>query len=84
MAVGATGGRCTATCASSRAAGAGAQRRRDPAGHATPQLRGEYVAVGAHNDHIGYRAAGAVDHDSLHLYNAAALVRDGESERRAR
>jgi Zn-dependent M28 family amino/carboxypeptidase len=34
-----------------------------------PKLRGEYVAVGAHSDHIGYRAAGAVDHDSLHLYN---------------
>jgi hypothetical protein len=35
-----------------------------------PALRGEYVAVGAHSDHIGLRAAGAVDHDSLHLYNA--------------
>ena len=34
-----------------------------------PKLRGEYVAVGAHSDHIGYRAAGAVDHDSLHAYN---------------
>jgi hypothetical protein len=33
-------------------------------------LRGEYVAIGAHSDHIGYRAAGAVDHDSLHLYGA--------------
>jgi hypothetical protein len=33
-------------------------------------LRGEYVAVGAHSDHIGIRATGAVDHDSLHLYNA--------------
>jgi hypothetical protein len=34
------------------------------------RLRGEYVAIGAHSDHIGIRAAGAVDHDSLHLYNA--------------
>ena len=34
-----------------------------------PALRGQYVAVGAHSDHIGFRAAGAVDHDSLHLYN---------------
>ena len=34
------------------------------------RLKGEYVAVGAHSDHIGIRAAGAVDHDSLHLYNA--------------
>jgi hypothetical protein len=35
-----------------------------------PALRGQYVAVGAHSDHIGMRAAGAVDHDSLHLFNA--------------
>jgi hypothetical protein len=35
-----------------------------------PTLRDEFVAVGAHSDHIGLRAAGPVDHDSLHLYNA--------------
>jgi hypothetical protein len=35
-----------------------------------PALRGQYVAVGAHSDHIGLRAAGPVDHDSLHLYGA--------------
>jgi hypothetical protein len=35
-----------------------------------PALRGQYVAVGAHSDHVGLRAAGPVDHDSLHLYNA--------------
>ncbi len=34
-----------------------------------PRLKGEYVAIGAHSDHIGIRAAGPVDHDSLHLYN---------------
>jgi peptidase M28-like protein len=34
-----------------------------------PSLRGEYVAVGAHSDHVGYRVTGPVDHDSLHLYN---------------
>jgi len=34
-----------------------------------PALRGQYVAIGAHSDHIGLRAAGPVDHDSLHLYN---------------
>jgi putative aminopeptidase FrvX len=32
-----------------------------------PTLRGQYVAVGAHSDHVGYRATGPVDHDSLHL-----------------
>jgi hypothetical protein len=35
-----------------------------------PALRGEFVAIGAHSDHIGLRAAGPVDHDSLHLYAA--------------
>ena len=33
-------------------------------------LRGQYVAIGAHSDHVGYRATGPVDHDSLHLYAA--------------
>jgi hypothetical protein len=35
------------------------------------KLKGEYVAIGAHSDHIGLRAAGAVDHDSLHAFNSA-------------
>ena len=33
-------------------------------------LRNQYVAVGAHSDHVGYRVTGPVDHDSLHLYAA--------------
>ncbi|MDO8502613.1 MAG: M20/M25/M40 family metallo-hydrolase [Gemmatimonadaceae bacterium] len=33
-----------------------------------PVLRNEYVAIGAHNDHIGTRTT-AVDHDSLRAYN---------------
>ncbi len=37
---------------------------------ADARLKGEYVAIGAHSDHIGIRAAGAVDHDSLHAYNS--------------
>ncbi|HXT18737.1 MAG TPA: M28 family peptidase [Gemmatimonadaceae bacterium] len=37
-----------------------------------PRLKNEWVAMGAHNDHIGIRAQGAVDHDSLHLFNQAA------------
>jgi hypothetical protein len=37
-----------------------------------PILRGEYVAIGAHNDHLGVRFAGALDHDSLRAYNIAA------------
>jgi hypothetical protein len=34
-----------------------------------PALRGQYVAIGAHNDHIGIDPA-PVDHDSLRAYNA--------------
>jgi hypothetical protein len=36
------------------------------------QLKGEYVALGAHNDHIGLRRSGPVDHDSLRAYNIIA------------
>jgi len=37
-----------------------------------PKLRGEYVALGAHNDHLGVRRVGPLDHDSLKAYNEAA------------
>jgi hypothetical protein len=40
-----------------------------------PVLRNEYVAIGAHNDHIGIRPT-AVDHDSLEAYNSE-LTRRG-------
>ncbi len=33
-----------------------------------PRLRGQYVAIGAHNDHIGIESR-AVDHDSLRAFN---------------
>ena len=33
-----------------------------------PVLRNEFVAIGAHNDHVGTRPS-AVDHDSLRAYN---------------
>jgi len=35
-----------------------------------PALKHEYVAIGAHNDHIGVQPT-AVDHDSLRAYNLA-------------
>src|SRR5437667_222129 len=35
-----------------------------------PKLRGEYVAIGAHNDHVGFDHD-AVDHDSIRAYNDA-------------
>ncbi|HEX6598362.1 MAG TPA: M28 family peptidase [Gemmatimonadaceae bacterium] len=60
-----------------------------------PALRGEYVAIGAHSDHVGIRAAGPVDHDSLHLYNqqryfitdnpsGARLTPEQQADQRAR
>jgi Peptidase family M28 len=33
-----------------------------------PKLKSEYVAIGAHNDHIGL-SRGAVDHDSIRIWN---------------
>jgi hypothetical protein len=43
-----------------------------------PALRGEYVAIGAHNDHIGIEQ-GAVDHDSLKAYNSVMRPFGAES-----
>ena len=37
-----------------------------------PVLKNEWVAMGAHNDHIGIRQGPPIDHDSLHLYAQAA------------
>jgi hypothetical protein len=41
------------------------------------KLRGEYVAIGAHTDHIGFSHA-PVDHDSIRIYNH--IVRPGGAE----
>lgn len=41
------------------------------------KLKGEYVAIGAHNDHVGANAR-PVDHDSLRIFNH--LVRPGGAE----
>lgn len=38
-----------------------------------PELAGQYVAIGAHNDHVGYSVS-PVDHDSLKAFNAAVLA----------
>jgi Zn-dependent M28 family amino/carboxypeptidase len=42
-----------------------------------PLLKGEYVAIGAHNDHIGFDHD-PVDHDSLRAFNA--VVRPGGAD----
>ena len=44
-----------------------------------PVLRNEYVAIGAHNDHVGV-AKRAVDHDSLRAFSAVMRPEGAESE----
>ncbi len=44
-----------------------------------PALRGEYVALGAHNDAIGV-VTPAVDHDSLRAYNSVMRPRGANDE----
>jgi hypothetical protein len=38
-----------------------------------PKLKNQYVALGAHNDHLGLRRAGPIDTDSLRAFNEAAV-----------
>ena len=45
-----------------------------------PVLRNEYVAIGAHNDHIGFNTT-PVDHDSIRAFNAVARVQGADSPR---
>ena len=47
-----------------------------------PVLRNEYVAIGAHNDHIGFNN-GPVDHDSIRAFNMVARVQGADSPRPA-
>ena len=44
---------------------------------ADPKLKGQYVAIGSHNDHIGFDR-NPVDHDSLRAFNA--VVRPGGAD----
>ncbi len=37
-----------------------------------PALRGQYIAIGAHPDHVGIRPGGGLDHDSLRTFNTIA------------
>ena len=41
------------------------------------KLMAQYVAIGAHNDHVGFTVGNPVDHDSLHLYNQARYAITG-------
>lgn len=47
-----------------------------------PALRGEYVAITAHNDHIGF-TRNSVDHDSLHIFNSVVRPMGADSRMRA-
>jgi len=38
-----------------------------------PKLKGQFVAIGSHNDHVGYSAT-PVNHDSAYAYTHAALI----------
>ena len=45
-----------------------------------PVLRNEYVAIGAHNDHIGFNHTPA-DHDSVRAFDMVARVQGADSPR---
>ena len=49
---------------------------------ADPALRGEYVSITAHNDHIGYTHH-PVDHDSLRAFNTVVRPQGADSRSRA-
>jgi hypothetical protein len=46
-----------------------------------PVLRNEYVAIGAHNDHIGFKHV-PVDHDSIRAFNAVVRPRGADDPNR--
>jgi hypothetical protein len=46
-----------------------------------PALKGEYVAIGAHNDHIGFNHT-PVDHDSLRAFNTVVRPRGADDQDR--
>ena len=47
-----------------------------------PALRGEYVAIGAHNDHVGYNNEPA-DHDSVKAFQMVARPQGADNEETA-
>ena len=49
---------------------------------AEAKLRGQYVAIGAHSDHVGVRGQGAVDHDSMRVFNAVVRPQGADSPNR--
>ncbi|NUQ13373.1 MAG: M20/M25/M40 family metallo-hydrolase [Gemmatimonadaceae bacterium] len=47
-----------------------------------PALRHQYVAIGAHNDHVGTRAQGPVDHDSVRAFMQVVRPQGADSDPR--
>jgi len=47
-----------------------------------PKLKGEYVAIGAHSDHVGVRAQGPVEHDSIRVFNTVVRPQGADSPNR--
>ena len=47
-----------------------------------PKLKGEYVAIGAHNDHVGFNRD-PVDHDSLRAFNTVVRPKGADDPDRA-
>jgi len=48
-----------------------------------PALRGQYVALGAHNDHVGFLSGTSFDHDSLRATNLVLRPQGAEGSPRA-
>src|SRR5688500_13320312 len=46
------------------------------------KLKGQYVAIGAHSDHVGTRGQGAVDHDSMRVFNTVVRPQGADSPNR--
>src|SRR5687768_3182578 len=47
-----------------------------------PKLKNQYVAIGAHNDHIGFRTQGPVDHDSVKAFMQVVRPQGADSDNR--
>jgi hypothetical protein len=47
-----------------------------------PALRGQYVAIGAHNDHVGFAPGVSYDHDSLRAANLVLRPQGAEGSAR--
>jgi hypothetical protein len=46
------------------------------------KLKEQYVAVGAHSDHVGVRAQGPVEHDSMRVFNTVVRPQGADSPNR--